>query len=100
MYDIVDAIVAINPNAEVTVIDEKYETIAWRNGTPVIAKADIEAKQLELKKAWEAQDYARKRKVEYDKLNQWEMWFDDYTKGTTVWKDAINAIKAKYPKPS
>jgi len=27
------------------------------------------------------------------------MQFDDEENGTTTWKDAVNAIKAKYPKP-
>jgi hypothetical protein len=43
--------------------------------------------------------YAEKRKQEYDKLNQWELVSDDSINGTTTHKDAILAIKAKYPKP-
>ena len=43
--------------------------------------------------------YARDRKQAYDALNQFEMQFDDNANGTTTWVDAINAIKAKYPKP-
>ena len=42
--------------------------------------------------------YQRDRKAEYDALNQLEMQFDDKEDGTTTWEDAINAIKAKYPK--
>ena len=42
--------------------------------------------------------YARSRKQEYDKLNQWEMQFDDNRDGTTTWVDSINEIKTKYPK--
>ena len=44
-------------------------------------------------------DYSRKRKAEYDALNQYEMQFDDQRDGTTTWVDAINAIKAAHPKP-
>jgi len=99
MHYIIDAIVAINPNAEATLTEEKYEAIIWRNNTPVISKEDIEAKQVELKTAWEAKDYSRKRKIEYDKLNQFEMQYDDLINNTTTWKDAILSIKAKYPKP-
>lgn len=40
------------------------------------------------------------RQIAYAKLNQHEMHFDDMMNGTTNWKDAILAIKAKYPKPS
>jgi len=42
--------------------------------------------------------YKKKRKVEYDKLNQFEMQFDDQRDGTTTWVDTINGIKDKYPK--
>ena len=49
--------------------------------------------------AYDAQAYARLRKVEYAKLNQFEMQFDDQRDSTTTWVDAVNAIKAKYPKP-
>ncbi len=42
--------------------------------------------------------YSDKRKAEYDKLNQFEMQFDDQRDGTTTWVDAINGIKEKYPK--
>jgi hypothetical protein len=48
----------------------------------------------ELKKT----QYQRDRKAEYDKLNQFEMQFDDQRDGTTTWVDAINGIKDKYPK--
>ena len=43
-------------------------------------------------------DYSRKRKAEYDALNQFELISDDSINGTTTHKDAILAIKAKYPK--
>lgn len=47
----------------------------------------------------EAAEYQRLRKQEYDKLNQFAMQYDDSINGTTTWIDAINEIKAKYPKP-
>jgi hypothetical protein len=43
--------------------------------------------------------YSGYRKMEYAKLNQDEMRFDDQVNGTTTWVDAINAIKAAHPKP-
>ncbi len=47
---------------------------------------------------WDSQEYARNRKEEYDALNQFEMQYDDEVNGTTTWKDAITAIRKKYPK--
>jgi len=38
------------------------------------------------------------REIEYGKLNQDEMRFDDTVNGTTLWVDTIKAIKIKYPK--
>ena len=61
--------------------------------------ADIQVKVDEFATAWDAQEYARNRELEYVLLNQFEMQFDDELNDTTTWKDAINAIKAKYPKP-
>ena len=43
--------------------------------------------------------YDVKRYKAYCKLNQFEMQFDDQRDSTTTWVDAINEIKAKYPKP-
>ena len=42
--------------------------------------------------------YIQQRVAEYAKLNQDELRFDDLMNNTTKWKDAILAIKAKYPK--
>ena len=40
---IIEAILKINPNAEVTVKGEDINSIQWLNGTTPISKADIEA---------------------------------------------------------
>jgi len=53
MTDIIKAIKAINPNAEVSVNAEDFEQITWHNGTTPIPKADIEAKMAELPTAEE-----------------------------------------------
>ena len=42
--------------------------------------------------------YSDKRKDRYDQLNQFELISDDSINGTTTHKDAILAIKAKFPK--
>ena len=51
-----------------------------------------------MKAEYDALAYSRKRKVEYDQLNQFELISDDSINETTTHKDAILAIKAKYPK--
>jgi hypothetical protein len=65
---------------------------------PQPSEADIQAKMDELKIEYDAQEYARDRKAEYDALNQLELISDDAINGTTTHKDAIAAIKTKYPK--
>ena len=61
MYDVCSAILAINPDAEVSVNAENLDQITWHAGTAVIPKADIEAKMAELKADYDAKDYQRKR---------------------------------------
>ena len=41
---ITEAILKINPNAQVSVVEEDINQITWHNGTTPIPKADIEAK--------------------------------------------------------
>ena len=51
--NIEEAIIAINPDAAFSCrpADNKYESIIWDNGTTPIAKADVEAKIVELEEA-------------------------------------------------
>jgi hypothetical protein len=93
----IEAILAINPDAQVGVHGEDYDTIEWGD-TSVISKADIDAKIVELEAEWTAQEYARNRKAEYpDMGTQLNKIYDD---GIDAWKtDMVDPIKAKYPKP-
>ena len=53
MTKIIDAILKINPSAEVTVGENDINQITWHEGTTPISKADIEAKMAELPTAEE-----------------------------------------------
>ena len=70
----------------------------WNSDQPQPSVADIEAAHTVWQTEYDSLAYARSRKQEYDKLNQWEMQFDDNRDGTTTWVDSINEIKTKYPK--
>ncbi len=59
----------------------------------------VNIKAQELKDEYNSTQYQRDRKKDYDKLNQYELQFNDLQNGTTTWQDEINAIKAIYPKP-
>ena len=60
--DIASAILAINSSAQVSINAEDYAQITWHNGTAVISKADIVAKQAELKAAYDARVSTQERK--------------------------------------
>ena len=101
---ITNAVKAINPDAEFIIRATSADLatidgIEWEDGTTPIAKADIEAKMIEVQTAYDSQAYARTRKAKYDLLNQDEMRYDDVKNSTTTWVDAIDAIKAAHPKP-
>ena len=97
MTNIIKAILAINPNAQVSVNAEDFEQITWLNGTAVISKADIQAKQAELQADYDAKQYQRDREKEYP---TWQDQLDDiYHNGIDAWKATIKATKDKYPKP-
>ena len=51
--NIVDAILLINPNAEISISGGDINSIEWLEGTTPIPKADIEAKMAELPTAEE-----------------------------------------------
>ena len=58
---ITEAILKINPNAEVSVDGEDINKITWHNGTTPISKADIEAKMVEVQADYDAKQYQRDR---------------------------------------
>ena len=93
MSNIIEAIRAINPKAQVTVNAEDYSQITWYADTPVISKSDIQAKQAELKADYDSKQYQRDRKPEY---GSWEEQLDMMYHGT--WEAHVQAVKDKYPK--
>ena len=93
---ILEAIMAINPNARARVIDDDIEQIEWLSGTTPISKSDILAKEAELKAEYNSNKYQRDRKKEYPTIkNQLD---EIYHNGIDGWKSTIKAIKDKYPK--
>ena len=95
--DICSAILAINPSAQVSVNAEDLDQITWHDGTAEISKSDIQAKQAEIKAAYDAKEYQRKRKSEYPSIA--DQLDDIYHNGVAGWKTTIKVTKNKYPKP-
>jgi hypothetical protein len=97
MASIVKAILAINPDALVSVDNNDIDKITWNEGTSVIPNDQILAKQAELQADFDAKQYQRDRAKEYP---TWQDQLDDiYHNGVDGWKATIKATKDKYPKP-
>ena len=93
---IIEAILKINPNAKVAITDNDINQIEWLDGTTPIAKADIEAKQVELQTVYDNNEYQRNRAKEYPSVK--DQLDKIYHSGIDEWKKIIKATKDKYPK--
>ena len=103
MSDVVLAVRKINPNAELSVLDNDVNQITWHNGTTPIPKADIEAKMVELQAEYDANQYQRDRVYPSigDQLDM--LWHSIDRDGELKSKyydfyEAIKAVKVKNPK--
>jgi predicted lipoprotein len=62
--------------------------------------SELQAELARLQAEYDSKQYQRNRAAEYPTMQeQLDMQYWDSINGTTTWQDAINAIKAKYPKP-
>jgi hypothetical protein len=96
---ILQAILKINPNAQVSVNADDINQITWLNGTAPIPANEILAKQQELITEYNAKQYQRNRAKEYPSIQeQLDLQYWDKLNNTTKWEEAINAVKNKYPK--
>lgn len=97
MIDLTKALISLYPNSAWTLSGDEYEGLTWLDeNTPKPTKAELEAEALRLKPIFECQT---NRAREYPSLQeQLDMQYWDSVNGTTTWQDAINAVKAKYPK--
>jgi len=96
MITTADALQSLKPKAEWVLRGDELEWLDAVQTEPT--QSEIDAEVIRLQAVYDSQEYARNRKAEYDKLNQFEMQFDDQLNGTTTWVDAINAIKQEFPK--
>ena len=98
---IIEAILKINPNAQVVVRGDDINTceIEWHNGTTPISVSDIQAKMVEVQAEYDANQYQRDRATAYPSIQeQLDMQYWDNVNGTTNWEDAIAKVKADNPK--
>ena len=101
--NVIKAIKAINPNAEVSVGNDDVNDITWLNGTTPIPKADIEAKMVEVQAEYDANQYQRDRV--YPSIgDQLDMLWHTMDKNTELqhkfydFYQTIKKVKVAYPK--
>jgi hypothetical protein len=92
--NICTSILALNPNAQVSVSGDDINTLEWHDGNPTnITNQQILAKQSELQAL---EDVYENRRNEY---GNWQSQLDEiYHSGLDSWKARLANIKAKYPK--
>ena len=105
MIDVTTAILEINPNAEVSVINNNVDKITWLNGTTPIPKADIEAKMNEMANEPEQSNYAQQRRNAYPEIgDQLDMLWHTMDKDMELqhkfydFYQTIKKVKVTYPK--
>ena len=86
---VIDAILAIDPNAQVNVSNNDIDRIEWLGDTSPISKSDIQKKI-------DALSYTYKRRDAYPSIT--DQLDDIYHNGIDGWKATIKAVKDKYPK--
>ena len=81
-------------------IFEVHNSMAWMDAPDgCIAGWSLKGKELVAPAPDPEETYAQKRRKAYNRVQQFELQYDDEINGTTTWKDAIEEIKKKYPKP-
>ena len=98
MITIIDAILKINPSAQVSISADDINTLIWENGTTPISNADILAKQTELQTAYDAEVWKRNRQAEYPNHEDCIHALLDGGDTLTDLQTKRTAVKEKYPK--
>ena len=104
MTDIINSILALDPNAEVSVNAEDVNQITWHDGNPnSITVAQIQTKQAELQTAHDAKAYARTRADAYPSIQDFMEAYTEKEIGSdsTKWDAyviAYNKVRTDNPK--
>jgi len=96
---IIEAILKIDPNANVSVKSDNINEIKWHDGNPNnITKADIEAKLAEVQAEHDAKEWKRNRQAEYPSVEECVHALLDGGDTLTKLQEDRQAVKTKYPK--
>ena len=95
------AIRNIHPNV-VNIMGDEWDELQASEGNGnavVIDQAAVNAEEVKLQAAYDAQGYARNRATAYASIgDQLDMQYHDGEDGTTTWKDHVASVKAAHPK--
>ena len=92
------------PNAKgITFIDDTNTNLKFTDGNGKELENPLQSEIDAVKEKWDEdmakENYKKQRASEYPLIHhQLDMIYNDEVNGTTTWKDAIKAIKDKYPK--
>ena len=102
MINISNAIEILRPGSKWSITGNVYSNLNWlepEDGQTKPTEEEVVQKVAELEYQEEVNEYQRQRAAEYPSMaDQQDMQFHDAVNGTTTWKDAIQAVKDKYPK--
>ena len=104
MTDIIQSVLALKADAQVSVDANDVNKITWIDNNPTnITNKQILAKQVELQTVYDDLDYQRKRATEYAQLKeQLDLLYKDMAadKGdkTGEWFKAVKKVKDDNPK--
>ena len=96
--NIIDAILSINPNVEVSVNNEDINNIIWHKGNPIPTE-QIQTKLDELQAEHDAEEWKRNRQAEYPSHDDCIHALLDGGDTLTELQEKRQAVKNKYPKP-
>jgi hypothetical protein len=100
---IVDALLSLKPGCQWTIRDNDYDKLIWHEppeedgGIPKPTREELDAEVERLEALYEYNQYQRDRAEAYPSIeDQLDLL---YHGGYDVWKEEINKVKQKYPKP-
>ena len=105
MVKIVDAILAIDPEADIWISGDDISTLNWHpQSSPPITNEQILVKQAELQAAYDALAYSRAREAAYPEFKDFAEAYTEKEIGgdSTKWDAYVikyNLVRSNNPKP-
>ena len=97
IYDKFDALESLKPNAQWHWVGTDYSGLTWKDSGSAPTEVELDAEVTRLQTEYNNNLYQRKRAAEYPSVvDQLDKMFHS---GFQAWKDEIQLIKDKYPKP-